>query len=158
MLTQMSLPPMMNSLLQQLQLQQQQLQQRQQTQPLNLPQIAAPTLLAPISCAAPISVNNPQGRGLTSSQNDLRKLWQLQFQSRWIGKAWHIKCIVALGDWTFHFRTWNLLKSIYDTPVGTCIHNDDLLGFKQLMASGRYTMCDRERHWTMFQVRTARSL
>lgn len=149
-ITQVSLPTMIHSPSQQIQL-----QQLQQTQPLNLPQVAEPTSLVPVSCTSPISISYPPGRGLTPSQDDLRKLRQLRFQSRWIGKAWHIQSIVALGDWTFHFRTWNLLKSIYDTPVVTCIQNDDLLGFKKLMASGRYTMCDREQHWTMFQVRKA---
>lgn len=160
MLTQMSLPPMMNSLLQQLQQ-----QQHQQTQPQlqhqqrpNLLHMATATSLMPTSYAAPRSFNNPQARRLTPSKVDLRKRRQLQFQWHWIGKAWHIETIGVLGDWTFHFRTWNVLGDIDDTPVATCMIKDDLLGFQQLVTSGRYTMYDRDKDSTMFEVRTAKFL
>lgn len=149
--------PMMNCLSQQFQLQQQlQIQpQLQHQQPPNLPQVITTTPLVPTLCAAPGSRKNSQNRGLTHPKDDLKKLWQLQFQSRWIGKAWHIQTIRALGDWTIHFRTWNVLQNIGNTPLDACLKNDNLQEFQQLIESGRYSMCDRDEYWTLFEIRVA---
>jgi len=157
MLNQKPLLPMMNSLSQQFQLQQQsQIQpQLQHQQPPNLSQVITTTPLVPTSCAAPGSRNNSQNRGLTHPNGDLKKLWQLQFQSRWIGKAWHIQTIRALGDWTFHLRTWNVLQDMNKTPLLACLQHDNLQEFQQLIASGRYSMYDRDKYKTLFEVRVA---
>ena len=77
----------------------------------------------------------------------------VRFQSIWLRKAWRVETLRSTGSWTFCMRTWNVLAS--EAPIFDCIETDDVLGFQQSIASGRYTIDDRTYYGdTLLEVRT----
>jgi len=90
-------------------------------------------------------------RAFKGQKDDQRASSALAFQSRWLGRAWHLGTLRSYGSWTFSFRSWNILSP--DASILEIIRQDDLLEFQKRLSCRLITMDDRDtKGKTLFRV------